>query len=440
MHLDRRQLVRALAAAGLGSTTLTSPFLRSARAAAPIRLGVVYDLTGPLAAAGGVAEYVGTQIAFDIFNQRGGAGGQLVEMVAADSQSKVDAALNEAERLISQEKLDVVMGVYSSAAALPLAARFEQAKRVLWICGGIASGVLKGRNLTHVFRPNYDTDQSGETAVQFAVQVARDRLKIEPAKLRLAMLSEDGPYGSGIALANEAAAARLGAPVVLKETYAAATPDMSTLVTKLRRERPDVILHAGYINDVTLFLKQAKLGGLRAKALIGQGAGYGQLDRLYEAVGKDVDHVFNADSASAQLFDAAKLRPEVAALSQEFVKRYIAKTGEKEPSPQAAMGFNNAWIFLEHVLKPAVQKYGGAGVDAVRRAALEADVPVGGTVQGYGVKLAPPGHASAGQNLRAFPVVMQYADRRAQLVWPDAVKTQPAVFPLPASSPYAERA
>ena len=45
---------------------------------------------------------------------------------------------------------------------------------------------------------------------------------------------------------------------VLKEGYAASAPDLSSLVIKLRRARPDVILHTGYNPDITLFLRQAK--------------------------------------------------------------------------------------------------------------------------------------------------------------------------------------
>ena len=58
---------------------------------------------------------------------------------------------------------------------------------------------------------------------------------------------------------------------MLKEGYAATAPDLSSLVTKLRREGPDVILHTGYNPDITLFLRQSRELGLRWKALIGHG-------------------------------------------------------------------------------------------------------------------------------------------------------------------------
>ena len=55
------------------------------------------------------------------------------------------------------------------------------------------------------------------------------------------------------------------------------------------------------------------------------------------------------------------------------------------------MGFNQAWIFLTDVLPRAIKKHGGFDPEALRKAALETDIPEGGTIQGYGVKFFPPG-------------------------------------------------
>ena len=102
------------------------------------------------------------------------------------------------------------------------------------------------------------------------------------------------------------------------------------------------------------------------------------------------------------------------------------------------MGFNNTWIFLEHVLKPAVRKTGGMSADALREAALEVDVPTGGTIQGYGVKFEPPGSPMAGQNARSIAVVMQFENAKSRVIWPSAIGVPP-VLPLPAGHAYALR-
>ena len=57
---------------------------------------------------------------------------------------------------------------------------------------------------------------------------------------------------------------------------------------------------------------------------------------------------------------------------------------------------------------------------------------------GYGVKFQPKGADMAGQNERAFPVVVQYIDGKAKIAWPTPLQTVDPVLPLPKSSPYAK--
>src|SRR5262245_16108020 len=109
MATSRRALLRYSASAGTALALAPRAVLAQEK---PIRLGVLFDLSGPFAAAGSVASSIGTQIAIDLVNERGGVLGKYrVEAIKADSQSKADSAINEAERLISQEKVELILGV-----------------------------------------------------------------------------------------------------------------------------------------------------------------------------------------------------------------------------------------------------------------------------------------------------------------------------------------
>ncbi len=112
--------------------------------------------------------------------------------------------------------------------------------------------------------------------------------------------------------------AKYGMQIVLKEGYSATAPDLSSLVTKLRRAQPDVILHTGYNPDITLFLRQAKEQGLKFQALIGHGAGYGQIDKLTETFGDDVNYFYNVDPVAAQLLDPKTLASGLGDLTTEM--------------------------------------------------------------------------------------------------------------------------
>src|SRR5207245_69961 len=185
-----------------------------------LKTGGIYDYTGPLAGGGSDLHALGAKIMIDYFAKKGGVEGYAIEATYADAQSKPDVAINEAVRLVEQEKVDMLLGFYSSAQCVPVAARVEQLKKFMWITTCISS---------------------------------------------------------------------------------ATPPALSALLIKLKRARPDVLFHTGYNPDIALFLRQAREQGLRFHALVGHGAGYGVYDKLKEAVGKDVNYVFNVDPISIWL-------------------------------------------------------------------------------------------------------------------------------------------
>src|ERR1700687_5404011 len=119
--------------------TLAAPAMAQQK---KIKIGVVYDLTGPFAGGGSDLQYLGAKIVIDWFNAKGGIEGYKVEAVYADAQSKPDVAINEAVRLIEQEKVDMLFGFFSSVQCGPGAARVEQLKKFMFITTCISSAVL----------------------------------------------------------------------------------------------------------------------------------------------------------------------------------------------------------------------------------------------------------------------------------------------------------
>ena len=402
-----------------------------------LKIGVIYDLTGPFAAGGSYAGYLGNKYAIDMINEKGGVGGYRIKPIYVDAQSKAEVAINEATRLIEQEKVDMLMGVFSSAHCVPLVAKADAAKKFFWANICVASNVFRDKNLKYVFRAQIHGDQLGHSSCHFLAEHAKAKLGKEPKDVKVAIIHEDGPYGTGVASGNESACKGHGIQIAMKEGYAATAPDLSPLVTKLKRARVDVILHTGYNPDITLFLRQAKEQGLKWQALIGHGAGYGQFDKLYATFKEDANLLYNVDPVAAQLLDPKTLAPGLGDVTKEMVRRYKADVKSDEVPPHLSMGFNQSWIFFTDVLPRAIRNHGGVDSEALRKASMETDIPTGGTIQGYGVKFFPPGHAMAGQNERASPVVMQYNGQDTFIVWPTAVKTKDAVLPLPRGHSFA---
>lgn len=402
-----------------------------------LKVGVIYDLTGAFAGGGSLPGQIATKIAIDMINERGGVEGYKIVPTYADAQSKTDVAINEAERMLNDVKVDMLMGLFSSAQCVPLAAKVDAAKKFFWANICVASAVFKGKNLQYVFRAQVHSDQFGEASCAFIAENAKGKFKKEVKDIKVAIIHEDGPYGAGVASGNEAKCKSLGMQIVHKEGYAATSTDLSALVTKLRRAQADVILHTGYNPDITLFLRQAKEAGLKWGALIGHGAGHAQIDKLTETFGKDVNYLYNVDPVAAQLLDPKTLAPGLGDLTAEMVKRYKAVTKASEVPSHVSMGFNQAWIFFTDVLPRAIKKHGGVDAEALRKAAAETDIAEGGTIQGYGVKFFPSGHPMSGQNERSSPVVMQFIDGQTKIAWPSKLRTADPVLPLPSGHAYA---
>ena len=128
---------------------------------------MIFDYTGPLAGGGSDLHALGAKIMIDYFAKKGGVEGYAIEAVYADAQSKPDIAINEAVRLVEQEKVDMLLGFYSSAQCVPVAARVEQLKKFMWITTCISSAVLENRNLKYVFRAQPSGSQFGEMSMDF---------------------------------------------------------------------------------------------------------------------------------------------------------------------------------------------------------------------------------------------------------------------------------
>src|SRR6201992_2955529 len=237
-----------------------------------IKIGVVFDLTGPLAGGGSELEYIGAKIMLDHYVKTG-VEGYRAETIYADAQSKPDIAINESVRLLEQEKVDVVLGYFSSAQCVPVAARVEQLKKFMWMTTCISSAVFADKNYKYVFRPQASGDQFGLMTMDFIANYSKEKFGKDSKDLRVAIIHEDGSYGVDVSKGNEAGAKKAGFQVVLNEGYSVTAPDLSALVTKLKRAKPDVIFHTGYNPDISLLLRQAREQGLKFGALVGHGSG-----------------------------------------------------------------------------------------------------------------------------------------------------------------------
>src|SRR5215467_12380450 len=229
----RHRLTRLVGALVATTLVLGASLAQEAEAQGKkVKIGVIYDYTGPFAGGGSELHALGAKIMIDYFIKKGGVEGYQIEAIYADAQSKPDVAINEAVRMIEQEKVDMLLGFYSSAQCVPAAARIEQLKKFMWITTCISSALLENRHLKYVFRVQPSGRQFGLMSTDFIAQNAKAKLGKDPKDLRVAIIHEDGAYGVDVSKGNEEGAKKAGFNLVLKEGYAATAPDLASLVIK----------------------------------------------------------------------------------------------------------------------------------------------------------------------------------------------------------------
>src|SRR6185437_15708785 len=129
---DRRTVIKAAAAAGLAQ--VASPFIISARAADTIKIGMVDPLTGVYAAPA-QNEVMGTKLAVEQINAKGGILGRQVELLVEDSANDVGTGVQKARKLIERDQVSFLIGDVNSAIALAIA-QVSNEKKVLHIVSG----------------------------------------------------------------------------------------------------------------------------------------------------------------------------------------------------------------------------------------------------------------------------------------------------------------
>jgi branched-chain amino acid transport system substrate-binding protein len=256
--------------------------------------------------------------------------------------------------------------------------------------------------------------------VDYTVEFLAPKLGKKAKDLRLAVVHEDGGFGTSTGAGLKERAKTLGLDIVLIDTYSAKSVDLSGLILKLKQVKPDIVITASYINDSILFHRQAKEFKFEGK-IIGSTAGQGNPDFL-KALGKDANGVI-AYGIPSEL-SVEKLTAQQKKDASEFVRRYKETHSGEHPNPTSFVGFAGAWILYKHILPKA----GSLDPEKLREAALSLDIPPGKGVLNWGIKFAKPGEKNEGQNVYASAGINQWQDGVLRLIFPKEVATADLKF------------
>jgi branched-chain amino acid transport system substrate-binding protein len=279
------------------------------------------------------------------------------------------------------------------------------------------------RGYKNVFRTEIDANGFGWYQLEFIRETLHKKLGKDLKDLRIAFLSEDSAYGQGTTEAGKKRAQELGVTVLSVDFYNRnSMTDFTPIILKLKSSQPDVIVANAYTNDAILFWQQARQLDLNVKAVVSAGAiGIGSPD-----FGKSLGAAAEGPFA---LVEPAGMNPkalgkEVAALEAEIARRYEARYKERYAA-SAQLGAAGVWILAEVLKKTG----GDLSPDKVRAAALSLDIPVGGTLNGWGVKFQDNGQNATD---RVQHYILQWQNGKQVTVWPERFAVAPMKYvPLP---------
>ncbi|MGB9614781.1 MAG: ABC transporter substrate-binding protein, partial [Fervidobacterium sp.] len=313
-----------------------------------VKIGILFPLTGAMAPFG-IDCRKGVETAIEMFINQSILPNIEIISIIGDSQSSPTVAASEAERLITVEGVDIIIGSYAGPLAMSIAQVAERYSTPLFEVIA-APNELCTRGYTWVFRFGPAGLYYGYAAVDFFVNFTR-RMNWNITELNVAVVHEDGSYGTSCADGDVERLEYYNLSSILKtrERYSSASTDLSALITKLKNLNIDVVFITSYAADSQLFIRQSYELGFKPKLIIGHSAGY-ELPATAQAGGELIKGVFVVGFPLYGM-NLHGLQPQIKSDAETFTNYYKNKYGGL-PASWGAKAFSATYhVLLKSVFK-----------------------------------------------------------------------------------------
>lgn len=405
--LSRRQMIGKLGTmAAVGAVGSTSGLLFSACGQAsvpgstasseqkPVLIGAAVSSTGNSGKAG---EYQAQAYSLweEQVNQRSGLLGRPVKVLLYDDASEPTAGQKLYEKLISEDKVDLVLGPYANSVTMAASTATEKHHFPMLAAGASVADIWK-RNYRYVFGIYASAEMYFHGVVELALKQGFQSI---------AILNEDTTLPVATAAGTVTYAKSKGMQVVSQDKYPARASDLSALLTKIKAANPDVLVGGSYQADSILITRQAKELGL-APRLLAFSSGAAVPD-FGQTLGRDAEYIIGPS-----IWEPAVKTPG----NKEFVDAF-QKKWNREPDARAATGFASGQI-----LEAAVKKAASLDREKLRDAlaTLETTTILPGK---YKVD-------EAGAQVAQVPVLIQWHGTDKPIIWPDQYATARPKLPM----------
>jgi branched-chain amino acid transport system substrate-binding protein len=382
-------------AAALGMILVSGPPASAAKTPT-IELGCAISFTGGKSRTGKLYRD-SYDMAVERINENGGVkiDGKRYKMkiVYYDDKSDPTESSKLVEKLISEDKVDFLLGPYSSGITIPDSI-VAQRYRVPMIEGGGASGKIFSRGNQYIFGTLPPAGQYFKSTL--------DMLEtLKPTPKSVAILYSDDKFDVSVAEGSKKLADALGLDVVLFEKYSEGATDFTSILTKIKSKNAQVVLVAGHTEESLNFTQQAKELNV-CPELVSMTVGPSEAD-FRKSLGTDAEYICGVASWSTQMNFKGVLFDD----TQQFVRQFKAKY-DYDPDYHNASGIADV-----AVIKDAIERAGSLNPQKVRDAIAATDLE---TIYGH-VQFSDNGQ------IKGTSVVLQIQGGEVYQVFPSGTKT-----------------
>ena len=390
-----------------------------AMAAGPVKIGVVFPLSGNAASAGKAAlaaVEVGAEIVNEAHPELKGLplaetaglpnlGGAKIELVTADHQGNPSVGQSQTLRLITQDKVVAMLGAYQSNVSFTATAVAER-YGIPFVVGDSVAANITGRGYKWVFRV---TPIASDFAKNYMLFLA-DMKKAGHNVKSIAIVNENTDYGTSVAGTVVEAAKKAGFTVAAQIPYGANSSDVSAQVLQLKEKNPDAVIFISYTADSILYMKTLKNLDFTPSMIIGDDSGFSD-PAFLPAVADIAQGVMNRSA-----WDIGK----PGSVTYRINELYKAKTGNNldDTSGRDMQAF--------FVLADAINRAGSTDPAKIQKALQETNLGPSQLMMGYrGVKFD-----ATGQNTEAATYLIQLQGKEYKAVWPEKSATAKLDWPM----------
>jgi branched-chain amino acid transport system substrate-binding protein len=374
--------------------------------AGTILFGAPISLTGSTAKEGGLTKE-GYEIWKDVYNEAGGidVGGKKhrIETKYYDDESNAQKSATLADKLIKEDKVNLLLGPYGTSSTLQVSTVAEKAKIPMVEGNGAAESIF-----SQGYQYSFGVLSPAKNYLRGVIDMAMAQ---SPKPSTIAILTADDPFSVEVADASRKRAEEVGLQVVYFQKYPDKSTDLRAPLTEAKAKSPDLFLNSGHLQESLAIVQQSKELGFNPK---GYGFSVGPSIPDFQTTLKDAaNFVFGGTQWTPVLkYQGDDLFKTPANYNDLYTKKY-----GHEPSYQSAESTACGVAYVK-----AIEKAGSFEPKAVRDALAPLDF-----VSFYGqIKFD-----ERGINIYKPMAVEQWQDGKKVTVWPAEAANAKPVWPTP---------